>query len=133
MYDELKQLNLTIESSGSVQENIIVDFEKELDTKFGSQYKEFVKEFGCLNVEHLEFYGICGNNKSIPSAMHATKELRKYKVNLPSDFIVFYELGDGIYYCTNREDQVWKIDLNTIIKTNKTFKQFVLDEIKKLG
>ncbi len=133
MYDEIKLFDLNIEASGSVEKNIIEKYEKELGLEFGIQYKIFLEVFGCLNIEYLEFYGICGNNNSIPSSIHATKELRKYKMNLPSDFVLFYEIGNGISYCTNNKDEVYKLDLDNITNTNKDFKQFILDEIKKLG
>ena len=132
MYDEIKKRNKSIESSGGESEAEILKYEELLNTKFGYGYKQFLKEFGCLSIEHLEFYGICGKNDSIPSAVHATLELRKYNDNLPSDFIVIFELGNGTVYCVDSHDRVHKIDRYEIVDMKMYFDQFLFSKINEV-
>ncbi len=132
MYNEIKKINQPIESSGGVDEAEILKYEEILNTKFGYKYKQFLKEFGCLSIGHLEFYGICGKNDSIPSAIHATLELRKYNDNLPSDFIVIFELGDGTVYCIDGCDRVYRIDRHEIVDIKMYFDQFLFSKINEV-
>ncbi len=44
-------------------ENNKEEFENKLSIKLGEEYKTFLKEFGTLEVEYLEFYGYFKDNK----------------------------------------------------------------------
>lgn len=131
MYSKLKKLDINY--SAGVKEEDILKFENRLNVKFGYRYKEFLKEFGCLSMKYLEFYGICGNNSSVPSAIHATLERRKLNNNFPLNMIVIFETGNGVVYTIDAHDKVYKFDLNEVVNTKVYFDQFIINEIQKLG
>ena len=133
MYDLINKMKQPIEISGGVKEEEILKFEKVLNVTFGYKYKQFLKKFGCLTVKYLEFYGICGENNSIPSAIHATLELRKYKNDFPDNLIVIFEVGDGTVYCIDSLDKVYKVDRHEIIDMNIYFDQFLVNSINEAG
>jgi len=120
-------------SSGGVSDSDIKKFEKVLNIKFGKYYKIFLKEYGCLAVEHFEFYGICVTNESIPSAIYATKKLRTLRTDLDLGLIIFYDDGSGISYGVNSHDNVWKIDFTKTIDTKESFIDFITKKIQELG
>lgn len=130
MYSDLKKLDL--DAGSPVSENEIIKFEKELNINFGNEFKTYLKEFGCLDIDYLEFYGICGNNNSIPSAIHATKSKRDNIVEFSKELIVFFEAGDGSFHCVDSEDNVYICHYNECLKIGKTFKEFIYDKAKEL-
>lgn len=132
MYNDIKNMNLNIDMAKPVTEAEIVKFEAELSVKFGEEYQGFLKEFGCMSVEYLEFYGICGKNTSIPSAIHATKFMRKEVGNFSKNLIVVHEDGSGSFYCIDSDDNVYLCNFNNCEKTGKTFKAFLTQKLQGL-
>ncbi|MCK9337702.1 MAG: SMI1/KNR4 family protein [Arcobacteraceae bacterium] len=130
MYSEIKNLN--IDSAKSVSDEQISTFEKELNISFGNEFKTYLKEFGCISKDYLEFYGICGENNSIPSAIFATKSMRNNVPNFSKDLIVFYEIGDGRFYCVDTNDNVYLCDFDKVTDTNTSFKSFLINKIKNI-
>ena len=72
MYNEIKNLGLELDSTQPATNENIEEFENKLSIKLGEEYKTFLKEFGTLEVEYLEFYGYFKDNKGLPSAINAT-------------------------------------------------------------
>ena len=121
MYEDLKRINIELETSKVATDEVIRKYEKELSIKFGEEYKSFLKEFGTLEVEYFEFYGIIGDNNSVPSAIHATKFARKNIENFPMDFVVFLEIGDGSFYCIDQKDNVYLCIYNRCKLADESF------------
>lgn len=130
MYREIKKLNIDI--AKPVSDEQINIFEKELNISFGNEFKTYLREFGCISKDYLEFYGICGDNNSIPSAIFATKSMRNNVSNFSKDLVVFYEIGDGSFYCVNKNDEVYLCDFDRAEKTSYSFKNFLIYKIKNL-
>ena len=72
MYDEIKDLGLELDFTTPATDKDIEEFENKLSITLGEQYKTFLKEFGTLEVEYLEFYGYFKDNKGLPSSISAT-------------------------------------------------------------
>jgi len=132
MYSELKKLGLELETTKSVSIEEINKFEKELSLTFGEELKAYLQEFGCLGVEYLEFYGICGENRSIPSMVHATKSMRNEIDNFPNNLVVFYEDGSGAFYALDESDNVYVCNYNKCEKIEMKLKNFLLQQLKGL-
>jgi len=132
MYNKLKELNQKLNTTASINEDIILKFEDELSIKFGIEFKTYLKEFGCLRIKYIEFYGICGDNKSIPSAIYATISMRENINGFPQDLIVFYEDGDGSFNCIDSSDNVYICNYNNCQKTNQTLSEFIYNKVKEL-
>ncbi len=130
MYREIKNLN--IDSAKPVNDEQIIIFEKELNISFGKEFKTYLEEFGCVSKDYLEFYGICGDNNSIPSAIFATKSMRNNVLNFSKDLIVFYEIGDGSFYCVDSMDKVYLCDYDKVKDINTSFKDFITNKIKNI-
>ncbi len=124
--------NKQFDKANPVSEETLTKFEDELSLKFGSQFRSYLKEFGALTVEHYEFYGICGSNNSIPSAIHATKQSRKYSPQFPKNLIVFSERGDGVLYVVNEDDQVYLYDGGELTDIQQSFNDFVIGMIENI-
>jgi hypothetical protein len=97
--------------------------ESKLGLQFGSQYLDFLKEHGCLMVGPNEIYGICGENNSIPSAIHATLSARKDK-HFPKNLVVIAEDGKGVFFCIDSKDEVFRFERGTISALDGTFEEF---------
>lgn len=79
----------------------IIAFEKILGITFPETYKLFLREFGVLDFNGLEFYGITLNGinaDSIPCVLFATKDAQK-KGEISNEMILVQESGDGYVYC----------------------------------
>ncbi len=132
MYDNLKNIGLELDVGKPVSDNEISKFEQILSIKFGHEYEKFLKEFGCLSVDYLEFYGICGNNNSIPSAIHATKVMRREINNFSKDLIVVMETGDGSFYALDSNDNVYFCNYTRCKRIDKTFKEFIFEKLEEI-
>ena len=132
MFEKLKEFDLELESTQKATDDNIKSFEQELSIKLGDEYKNFLKEFGTLEVEYYEFYGFFKDNNSLPSAIFATKEARKTITNFPKDLIVFYNAGDGSFYCVKSDDSIVVCNYNRCRPINTSFKEFILEKIESL-
>jgi hypothetical protein len=131
MFNQINE-NKNIIRAKPVDETTVCAYEKELGVTFGQEFKTYLKEFGCISVDYLEFYGICGNNDKIPSAIHATKSMRKHLPTLPNNLVVFYEIGDGSFYCVDENDEVFLCEYDRCTKVNQTFKDFLFKTIEEI-
>lgn len=134
MYAEIKKLGLELECGKGASDSDIESFESKLGLKVGEEYRAFLKEFGNLSVEYLEFYGICKSEDSIPSAVFATLNARE-EINLYKDFIVVEEVGNGDFYCVDSKDNVYLFkygEFDNPQNLNLTFKAFLLQQIKNI-
>lgn len=111
--------------AGPVDATQIKNQESVLGLHFGSQYADFLKEYGCVVVGPNEIYGICGNNNAVPSAIHATLSARKDQ-RFPSDLVVIAEDGRGKSICINSNDCVFSVELGTVSSLNQSFEEFVI-------
>jgi len=132
MFEKLKDFEVELELTDPANNEDIISFEKELSLRLGDEYKSFLKEFGTLEVEYFEFYGVCDDNNSLPSAIYATKYAREKIKNFPKDLIVFYETGDGSFYCVNEDDSVFLCNYNRCNSIKKSFKEFIFEKVRTL-
>jgi len=132
MFEKLKDFNIEMKATGSATDEEIAKFEKELSIRLGDEYKSFLKEFGTLEIEYFEFYGIYSYNNSLPSAIYATKYARENIENFPENLIVFYETGDGSFYCVNENDSVFLCNCNRCNFVEQTFKQLIFTKVETL-
>jgi hypothetical protein len=132
MFEQLKELNVELETTKPATAADIELIERELSITLGNEYKSFLTEFGTLEVEYFEFYGIFKDNKSLPSAIYATKYAREKIENFPKNLIVFYETGDGSFYCVDQEDNVFLCNYNRCNSIEKSFKEFIFEKIGTL-
>lgn len=100
--------------------------EKDLHLKFGPAYTRFLSKYGCVVAGSKEIYGICGNNASVPSAIHATKSARRLP-QFPQRLLVIAEDGSGRKFCIDSDDAVYVCDRNTCSKVGKTFDDFAVE------
>lgn len=132
MYSKIKKLDLNLEVSSRATNEDIENFENNLSLKLGEEYKSFLLEFGTLEVEYLEFYGFTKNEESSLNAQKITKEHRKSVENFPKNLLVFFDAGDGSYYCVNSNDEVFRCIYNRCSKLDVTFKKFLYQKIESL-
>jgi len=128
MFERLKELNVELESTTPATDKEIEEFEKELSIKLGDEYKSFLKEFGTLEIEYFEFYGIYSDSNSLPSAVYATKYARENIEKFPKNLIVFYETGDGSFYCVDENDNIFLCNYNRCNPIRKSFKEFIFEK-----
>lgn len=131
MFEQIESLDNLVKA-GPVDESDISKYEKELKVFFGEKYKHFLMKFGCLSVEYLEFYGICGENSSAPSAIFVTKKMREDLDFFPGDLIVIHEVGDGTFYCVDSNDRIFFCNYHECNKIDDSFADFLLNKIKEL-
>jgi len=100
--------------------------EKDLHLKFGPIYTHFLSKYGCVVAGSKEIYGVCGDNASIPSAIHATKSARRQS-HFPQHLLVIAEDGSGRKFCIDSDDTVHMWDRNTCSKSGKSFDEFAVE------
>lgn len=134
MYEELHKLGFKLDSGKGASETQISDLESKLGIKIGEQYREFLKEFGVLSVEYLEFYGIAKSDDCIPSAVFATLSARE-DIDFYKDFVVVQDIGEGSFYCIDSNDNVYLCEYGEFDKPKDLkmkFKDFLIKEINEL-
>ena len=117
---------LTFQQSAPVTDKDIQRYEQNLALKFGSDYKEFLSKYGCLTAGSNELYGVCGDNASVPSAIHATLSARR-DPKFPRDLLVIGDDGSGRKFCVDSHDKVFVCDRNTCMKTGQSFEDFAAE------
>jgi len=118
--------------SNPVTQERINEFEVKTGIKFGNEYNDFLQAFGCLAVESVEVYGICGNNDSIPSAIHATLRRRLLDASFPKDLLVIGAGADGALYCVDQNDEVYYFNQQKLINLKTTFLEYMIKTIGAL-
>lgn len=94
-----------IDLAGEKSLDLIKKAEITLELKFPPSYKEFLHAFGCGDIAGHEFYGITDfdfTNSGIPDAVWITVRER-IDSNLPRQFLIIGEQGNGAYYVLNCE------------------------------
>ncbi len=132
MYKNIHTMKIDVETNNPASNKAIEDAEKQLGLLFGQEYKEFLKEFGCLSIEYLEFYGICGSQSLAPNIIHVTSKYRDEIPSFSKELVVIYEVGDGSFYSIDSRDNVYLCQYDKCEKTNKTFKEFLINKIGEL-
>lgn len=63
---------------GTFQEEDVMELERRLGVKLPNSYCAFLKDYGCLAVAGLEFYGLVhGEPRTVPSVIFSTRRLRE--------------------------------------------------------
>jgi len=114
------------ENSGPVSSADIQKHEKNLGLQFGPKYKQFVSKYGCLVSGANELYGVCGDNKSIPSAIHATLSARRDS-QFPLNLLVIGDDGSGRKFCVDSKDEVFRWDRHLFERTGQSFEDFAVE------
>jgi len=128
-----KKLKVKLTATGGVKDSVINKQEQNIvGVNFGSQYTTFLKEFGCLTVGHLEFYGICGKASKAPNAVYMTLQTRKHLPAFPKNLLVVYEEGSGAFVAIDKNDVVYNCTASSYTKTKGKFKDFLLKKVKAL-
>ena len=117
--------SLSFEQSRPAANNEIQRHERNLKIGFGPIYRKFLSKFGCLAVGPNEIYGVCGDNTSIPSAIHATLSARK-DPGFPRNLLVIGDDGSGRKFCIDSHDNVFVCDRNTCTKSGQSFEDFAV-------
>ena len=82
-------------SSGAMEMDRVLSFEKVIDVRFANDYKRVSLEFGCLSVSGHELTGICDSKRL--SVADVTLNNRKRDSEVPHDWYVIEELHiDGV-------------------------------------
>lgn len=127
----MKKLNnflssIEFEHASPVEAKVLDRFEDELGLTFGKTTKAIICRYGCLVVGANELYGVCGKNKAIPSAIHATKSARK-DPNFPSNLLVIAEDGAGKKYCVDDADRIFQYEFGTLENLKQKIEGFAVE------
>ena len=74
-----------------VSEHMIEKVEKQLDTVFHSEYKEYLKHFGAASFDSHELTGICKAERL--NVFYVTIKERKKNNNIPMNYYVIEEIN----------------------------------------
>jgi len=118
--------SMSFDQAGPVSSAAIRSHEQNLKLKFGPDYKRFLSKYGCVSVGPNELYGVCGDNASVPSAIHATTSARRDS-NFPRNLLVIADDGRGRKFCIDSKDHVFLCDRNNCVKTGQSFEDFAIE------
>lgn len=118
--------SISFNQANSVSAGDIQLHERNLELQFGPTYKLFLSKYGCITAGSNELYGVCGDNASVPSAIHATLSARR-DPNFPRDLLVIAEDGRGRKFCVDSHDDIFVCDLNTCVKSGQSFENFAVE------
>jgi hypothetical protein len=91
---------------GSQSEEVIASGERALGLKFPAIYRQFLSEYGAGTFRSTEIYGLIGNEAEssvAPDAVRLTLTTRS-DVEIPSNYIIIYSVGDGEVFCLDVKD-----------------------------
>lgn len=93
-------------------ENEIKQAESELGLRFADDYRNYIKQFGCMVIGSREFTGISlQENYNVVST---TKAQRNYNKNIPENSYVIEQLNiDGIIIWQSSNGEVFQTSPNT--------------------
>ena len=93
-------------------ENEIKQAELELGLRFADDYRNYIKQFGCMVIGSREFTGISlQENYNVVST---TKAQRNYNKNIPENSYVIEQLNiDGIIIWQSSNGEVFQTSPNT--------------------
>ena len=125
---KLKRLLETIEFDhcGPIASSEVKRHEDSLDLKFGPIFRSYLTEYGCIAHGANELYGICGNNDSVPSAIHATRSARRDS-GFRKDLVVVADDGSGRKMCVDSNDMIHILDRNTCSESGQSFEDFAVE------
>jgi hypothetical protein len=123
--DELLS-SVSFEKAGPVNAVDIQFHEKNLKLEFGPSYRMFLSKYGCVSVGPNEIYGVCGANKSVPSAIHATLSARRDPA-FPPNLLVIGDDGSGRKFCVDSQDDIFVCDRGVCQRSGKSFEDFAIE------
>lgn len=127
---------------GNKPSELVDKAEKALGCTFPPTYKEFISNYGCGDIEGLEFYGLTDDNfenSSAPNAIWLTLDERKS--GFPDNLVLIFSIGDGNYLALkvdelsgSNENPVVKVSpVGEVLETvSNDFGSFILSEIKSV-
>lgn len=121
---EMLKNNTNASFEGKKSEDLIKSAEQFLDIIFPEDYRYFLKELGCGDLNGKEVYGLISNefeNSSIPNMVWLTKERRK-EFKVYKDFLFIASSDEYDFIIDTRDSSVaeWYPDGNI----NKVFVSF---------
>jgi len=105
--------------------------EDELGLKFPEEYKEYVREFGCIDFGPVEWTGL--NIEGRLNTVTATKKEKGVNPDFPEGWFVLEELGiDAKNIIVNSEGKVALIQYENITPIFDSISEYLMDCIKQL-
>ena len=93
-------------------ENEIKQAESELGLRFADDYRNYIKQFGCMVIGSREITGISSQENYI--VVSTTKAQRNYNKNIPENSYVIEQLNiDGIIIWQSSNGEVFQTSPNT--------------------
>jgi len=96
-------------SAPCVEDNIRI-MEREIGFPFPESYRSFLRKFGTLSFEGIEFFGVPCNkidSNGVPNAFWLTIQMRD-KEKLPDNLLIIEFLDDGFYACIKLSDSKYE-------------------------
>lgn len=107
LHELLKNIDSTLHTnSGNVTDMEIKEAEKQLNSNFGSEMKEYLLTYGSISFNSVELYGLGFSDKYYLNIVVATKELRD--MGLPMGYFPIFDIGDGHYAVVSQDDVVYE-------------------------
>jgi antitoxin YobK len=73
--------------------------EGKLGVTLPESYKQFLQQFGAVNLEGSQIYGLGTPDSGLPSVIFATETLRGSDDFFPADLVVIQDTGEGDLLC----------------------------------
>jgi antitoxin YobK len=127
---------------GNIDSKVVHAAEEYLNVKFPDSYKQYLQEWGVLEIDSSEFYGLIGSdfdNSSVPDVAWFNRTIREIKA-IPRHLVIFRNIEGVRYYCldTTRLDSrnecpvvIWNPVTNSMEESlNMNFAQFLKECIE---
>jgi hypothetical protein len=121
--------SMNFDQCASVSTADIQRHERNLKLRFGPEYKQYVSKYGCVAAGPNELYGLCGDNASIPSAIHATTSARRDS-KFPRNLLVIADDGRGRKFCIDSNDEIFVCDRDNCVKIDQSFEDFAIEWLR---
>lgn len=125
LVNKIKKLDGVFHLKG-VSEKIIAEAEEELALKFSPEYREYVKEFGCISFGNHEFTGLGTSDRLSVVAITLLERRRSGKVTIGHMYVI-ETLNDGeVIILQNSEGQIFEMQAyNNIMKKFDTLTDYI--------
>ncbi len=100
-----------IHIQGSHTDEEILNAETALSIKFPNEFIFYLKKFGCISFDGIEYYGLTGDvdfeSSGIPNFVWFTLKKRR-QLGFPNEYLIFKNDNGEIYYClSNNENEIY--------------------------
>ena len=116
-----------IKSIGGVSNHVINDAEYDLDMKFSDEFREYLANYGAVELDNKELFGL--GIKGYRNIVNATLTEKDLSSGFPCGYCVVYNIGiDSVLILLGNDGCIYEYVPQRIKKIHNSFSQWIINE-----